>query len=117
MKEIQLKELQRITKFIEALGCKYKIITSEGEEFGDLEVVVEKKRTRTVKRPYGELVNWYRPLINLNAAIGSVQEIDCTGRDVEAVRSAISAHLSTNWGKKTYTTNLNKNVLEILRTA
>ena len=76
MKDIQLKEFQRAVKFIDALGCTYKIITPEGDEFGTLEVKATKDRKRAPLRyPYGEISKFYRPQLNLQAEIGEVQEI------------------------------------------
>jgi hypothetical protein len=118
MKEIQLKELHRCIKFIEGLGCHYRIIGPEGESFGDLEVVESKERTRgPLKYPYGSVAAWFRPLLNVNATIGEVQEVDCGTFEPAIVRSGICSDLSRRWGNETYTTAIVGNKVEIMRTA
>jgi hypothetical protein len=118
MKDIQLKEFQRAVKFIDALGCTYKIITPEGEEFGTLEVKPIKDRKRAPLRyPYGEISKFYKPQLNLQAEIGEVQEIAIGKFTAEDIRSGVSSMLSREWGVDTYTTNINDSAVEILRTA
>ena len=118
MKDIQVKELQRAVKFIDALGCTYKIITPEGEEFGTLEVKPTKDRKRAPLRyPYGEISKFYKPQLNLQAEIGEVQEIAIGKFTAEDIRNGVSSMLSREWGVDTYTTNINNSAVEILRTA
>ena len=118
MKEIQLKELQRVIKFIEALGCQYKIIAQDGQEFGKLDTKPARVRGPR-KHAYGELTSFYRPQIDLNAQVGSVQEISIGKYKSEDIRAGVCSMLSREWGKETYTTSLNaKNqTIELLRTA
>lgn len=118
MKEIQLKELQRVIKFIEALGCQYKIITGDGREFGALETKPARSRGPR-KHEYGELSNFYRPQLDTKAIVGSVQEISIGHYGPEDIRAGMCAFLTKEWGKGTYTTSINsKNkTIELLRTA
>lgn len=118
MKEIQLKELTRSIRFIEGVGCKYKIITPDGTEYGDLEV----KPTRGGKRashkhPRGEVRGFYAPQIDLSAKVGTVQIVKIGDYEAEDIRSGVCSYLSTTWGKKTYTTCHGKDgkTIEILR--
>jgi len=117
MKELQQKELLRIVKFIEAIGCKYKIITDDGQEFGSLVVTEEKVRKRQAKRPWGELVGFYKDLLNLDSPIGEVQVVSCTDKNPKDLRGAICSYLGKHWGNGTYTTCINGDKIEILRTA
>lgn len=118
MKEIQLKELQRVIKYIEAIGCQYKIITPDGEEFGKLDTKPARVRGPR-KHAYGELTNFYKPQLDLKAIIGSVQEVSVGQYKPEDIRAGMCALLTREWGKETYTTSFNsKNkTIELLRTA
>ena len=115
MKEIQRKEFLRCVKFIEAVDCKFKIITDDGEEFGTLEVKETKARTRSpLKYPYGALSSWYRPRLDTAAPVGAVQEIPAGSFDVEAVRSGICSELTRAWGRESYTTNIIGTTVEVM---
>lgn len=120
MKEIQMKELQRMIKFITGAGCKFKIITPDGEEFGELEVKPVKTRAkRNLERPYGELINFYKPQIDFNAPVGSVQEINPGTYPAMRIQSGVCSLLHKEWGKDNYTTcvNTKTNKVEVLRIA
>jgi len=119
MKEIQLKELTRSIKFIEGIGCKFKIIDPDGNEYGELEVVTPKQRKRRAPNrfPYGELREFYGSQIDLKAAVGSVQIVKIGDYEAEDIRSGVCSYLSTVWGRKTYTTCHGKDgkTIEVLR--
>ena len=117
MKELQQKELLRIVKFIEAIGCKYKIITDDGQEFGSLVVTEEKSHKRKAKRPYGELINFYKGLVDLNSPVGEVQVIPCNDYKPNELRGAICSYVGKSWGNGNYTTCVTDGKIEILRTA
>ena len=118
MKEIQLKELMRSIRFIEGVGCKFKIIAPDGLEYGDLEVKPIKGGKRAAhKHPRGEVRGFYAPQINLGAPVGSVQVVQIGDYEAEDIRSGLCSYLSTTWGKKTYTTCHGKDgkSIEVLR--
>ena len=117
MKELQQKELLKIIKFIDAIGCKYKIITDDGQEFGELDVAEKKELKRHLKRPYGELAKYYKNKLNFDIAVGEVQEVDCGDILPNELRSAICSHLGKEWGNGTYATCIKDGKVEILRTA
>lgn len=118
MKEIQMRELQRAVKFIEALGCEFKVITPEGDEFGTLEVKVAKNKTRAPLRyAYGEIARFYKPQLNLQSEIGDVQEIAVGKFTPEDIRSGVCSVLTKEWGKDSYTTSVNDHSVEVLRIA
>jgi hypothetical protein len=118
VKEIQMRELQRAVKFIEALGCDFKVITPEGDEFGKLEVKIAKNRTRAPLRyAYGEIAKFYKPQVNLQAEIGDVQEIAAGKFSSEDIRSGVCSLLTKEWGKDSYTTSVNEHSVEVLRIA
>jgi len=118
MKDIQMRELQRAVKFIEALGCEFKVITPEGEEFGTLEVKNLKNKTRAPLRyAYGEIAKFYKPQLNLQAEIGDVQEIAVGKFTSEDIRGGICSLLTKEWGKDSYTTSISEHSVEVLRIA
>ncbi len=115
MKEIQLKELARCIKFIEAVGCQYKIVTDDGQEFGNLQTKPARKRS-PLKHKYGELRAHIKAHLNLEAEVGSVQEIPYTKYDPAITRSGICSLTSKHWGKDNYITNKKDGFIEVLRT-
>lgn len=116
MQDIQLKQVQRALTFFDALGIKYKLITAEGEEFGTLEVKPVRTR-RALAHPYGEVRNYYRHILDLNAAIGSVQVVPIGSYEPEQMRGNIGSLLSNKWGKGSYTTAVTSTSIEVLRIA
>jgi hypothetical protein len=116
MKDIQRKELTRVLKFVESLGCKYKIITGDGEEFGTLELAPIKLR-KPLTYAYGEIANWYKPHVNLAAGVGVVQEIPFGKFEPETVRGGLCSWLTKEWGKDTYVTAITDTHVELMRTS
>jgi hypothetical protein len=116
MKDIQRKELHRVLAFVESLRCTYKIITDDGEEFGTL-VVAPVKTKRPLTYAYGEISNWYRPYIDLNAGVGVVQEIPFGKFPPETIRSGLCSWLTKEWGKDTYITAITDTHVELMRTS
>jgi hypothetical protein len=119
MKDIQKRELTRAINLINALGCTYKIITPEGEKFGELRVVEPTVRTKRaeLRYPYGVLKRYVCDEMKMDLAIGEVYEVKCGQFHAATLRASICAHLTKNWGSKTYTTVAHKDRIEILRTA
>ena len=117
MKDIQMRELTRVLKFIEAIGCQYAVVTDDGEILSNgLEV-----KPPRVKAPrafhYGEVRGFITQQIKLDAEIGTVQEIPAGKYGTERIRSGVCSLLSERWGKDTYTTNITEHTVEVLRTA
>lgn len=113
MKEIQMKELQRIIKFLDGAGCQYKIVTDDGQEFGDLQAAKQKTQRQF---PYGAFRSYIDARIDLSAEVGSVHVVDCGEYPPDRIQSAICSRLSEKWGSGNYTTYRNGNTVEILRT-
>lgn len=117
MSEVKNLALERAVKLLEALRCSYAIVTDDGQTFTNgLEVVVPKERRRSpLKYSYGEITAHYKPKLNLNAPVGSVQIIAC-GRFLPAeIRGGVCSLLSREWGKDTYMSNITPEGVEILR--
>lgn len=110
--DLKARELTRAINFIAAVGCKYKIITPDGQEFGELQIA---KRCRTYD--YGVLRQHYKPQLNMDAVIGEIQFVDCGELAPESVRSGVCAYLTDHWGPSTYVTTIKDSIVEILRIA
>ena len=118
MKDIQKRELVRAIDLIKALGCTYKVITPDGEEFGELQVAAPKTGKRAPrKHPYGAVVAHVRKRLDMDSAVDVVQEVECGVLDPEVVRSSICTVLTAAWGKDTYTTATQPGTVEVMRTA
>jgi hypothetical protein len=117
MTETQTTALNKAIKLLVAVGCHYAIVTDEGEVFKNgIEIAQEKERQRAPRKyPYGELTSYYKPLIDFQAPIGSVQVISCGNYPPEDIRGGVSSTLSKAWGKETYITNTTDAGVEILR--
>jgi hypothetical protein len=118
MKDIQKRELIRSVKLIKSLGCSYRIIAPDGESFGELQIVEPKvKKTRGARKyPYGSLTKYAQDHLDLNADVGSVQEVNCADFELEILRSAACNLLTKAWGKDSYVTVGRGNRFEVMRT-
>ena len=119
MTEVQTLAVNKAIKFLVAAGCHYAIVTKDGEVFRNgLEIAEAKERKRAPRRyPYGELTSYYKPFIDFQAPIGSVQVVPCGKYSPEDIRGGVSSTLSREWGKETYITNTTDAGIEILRVA
>lgn len=119
MKDIQKRELTRAIDLIKALGCTYKVITPDGEAFGELEVAEPRSRKvrAPLKYPFGAVTTHIKKHLNLDATVGIVQDVPCGEFDPESVRSTLCALLHKTWGVKTYTTCSHPEKVEVMRIA
>jgi hypothetical protein len=117
MKVVQLREVQRAVTLLDAMGCKFKIITDDGEEFGTLEVKAKVKRQAHRRFSHGEIRAFYKEQFNLEARIGEVQEISFGKFEPKDIQSGLGSWLSGKWGKGTYTTHAGPNSVEVMRTS
>lgn len=112
---IQQQTLDRAIKMLSAAGCEFRIRDAAGNMFGDLKEH-DVKRQRQQKRPIGQLVNYYKPIIE-NMKEYDVKCISANGFAPEELRGAIAAWCTKHWGPKSYTTCINSdmNSVELLR--
>jgi hypothetical protein len=82
------------------VGVKYKVITPDGTEYGDLEVKVLRKETTKTGLPrykFGETREFFRPdLITMKAGYAKV--IDCKHYDPRVIARDISSWACQNIG-------------------
>lgn len=109
--------IEKAVRLLEATGCEYKIIATTGEQYGRLEVVTKKHRTRNLSRPYGELTKYFEKFVKYDSAIGDVIEVPVGTYPAEDIRSGVCAKLSAVWGKGTYVSVIEGDRVQILRTA
>jgi len=122
MEQVLRKLLDNSVKHLQALeGRKhitFKIITAEGEEFGNLEVkpVKKKKKKSASPYPHGELTNYVTPFLS-DVKPDQVVCIPVAKYDAERVRSTACSVGTVTWGKGTYSSTVqkNKNTIEIYR--
>lgn len=116
MQDLQVRELQRAVKFMAAIGCSFKVIAPNGEEFGELQVISARQRAG-LRYTRGAIRSHYKAQLNLEASIGDVQVVDCGEFEPETIRSGICSMLTGKWGKGTYTTSSSGNQVHVMRTA
>lgn len=117
MSQVQQIALTRALALLKSINAQFKIITPEGEEHGELEVVIPKERRRT-RGPYeyGALTRYVAPLLEKVQTADAV-EIPFGEFDGERLRGAVSAYAVSLWGKGSAITAVNKerSVVELLR--
>ena len=113
--QVITKTIAKAVELLKASGAKFKVISPNGTEFGELEVAPEKKKH--FKYEYGALkavfIEYLKDL--KEAEVAQIKVPDSI--DVEDVRSSACAWMATNWGAGTYTTTVDRdfNVVEVLR--
>lgn len=117
MKDIQMKTLNTVIRLLSVLPVKYKVVTEDGEEFGELEIVKHHKReSRNPHKKWGDLTEYARSCVQ-SMEIGDVAVLPCADFDPDSLRSAACSWLSKNWGNGSYKTLLSKDnsAIEVLR--
>lgn len=85
---------------------KFKVI-AEDEEYGDLEVVKEKKRTRSSSAyPIGTVRDYVLPFVK-DLRHDAIVSIPFSKFDPESLRGNVCSWCTTAWGKGTYTSTVN----------
>lgn len=118
--DIRTQAIQKALPFLKASGARFKIIAADGQEFGDLEVVVERK----IKRPrkYNFRQTGYLEIVEKMQDGDSYVFKTPEGAPLKNFHSAIASHAGQVFGvkKKTgkdhfmATTNKETNTVELL---
>ena len=117
MLDIQKIAIQNLVAMLDKASAKYKIILSDGAEFGELEVQTKKvMKRRSPLLPRGSLSNHYVPYIS-SLEVGDVVSIPVDKFDAESVRSSVTSWIHSHWGAQAGSTMVNKQTkqLEVLR--
>lgn len=110
---VKQQALEKALQILDALKCEYKIITSDGQEHGDLVVVANRKRSKPLL-PIGTYANYIRPHLE-KMQVGDVAVVPFgkfTGGDLQSNIGARAIHL---WGAGSYKSCINGDAVEVLR--
>jgi hypothetical protein len=113
---VKTKALEQAIKMLDATGAQYKIISAEGNHYGEL-VLAEPAKPKSTKR-YGMFTpTCYTEQINA-MKVGEVVVIaPPEGATPEELRSVMSGHASKKFGAKNHTTSITEGRVELLRLA
>lgn len=114
MSNIKTVAIERIAKQLENLGCQYKIITEDGDEFGALHVMDKPKQTRIHNRYVTE--TRYKELL-MNIGAGEAVFVPAGTAPLDGVQSVCASFMVQHFGKGTYMTvqHAARNGVEVLR--
>jgi hypothetical protein len=117
MNNIERASLPKIISMLNACKVQFAIIDSNGKQHGNLEIV-EKKKRRPLKYPFGALAKHFTPYIE-NLKEDQAAEVPCKEYNMESMRSAIAGWASSHWGNGVCSTMLDKksNTVLVFRTA
>lgn len=115
MEKIIQINIEKAIKLLDACGCRYAVIDPVGNLYGELEVVVPKKRSPN-KHPRGELRSYIRPFVE-NLTPGEVASIPVLHYGFATVQSSVSSMVCAIFGNECCTTsrNVDANTIEVLR--
>ena len=97
MLDIQKEQIVKLVKLLEGADAKFKIVLSDGTEFGTLEVAPLRTRKRAPLYPYGSVRNQFKSAVD-NLDVGKAAIIDVAGFDIARVASNITAYTNVKWG-------------------
>lgn len=116
MKEIQQKYLQAAIRQLSILPVKFAIIDDAGNQYGDLEITVEKIRKRKKSAyPKGSITAYVMPFIK-DLTAGDVAVVPFGDWDKKSLNSGLTACASRIWGNGSYTSCTSKDHIELMRT-
>lgn len=84
------------------------------EVLGGIKQEGEKKRTRVVKHPRGEMRDYIMPHLR-DLQIGDVATIPLGPYATEELRGAVTSHAHLLWGKGSYTSHSTEYNIELMR--
>jgi hypothetical protein len=116
MYKVQQNTLQKALAMLRAVNCKFLVIDSENNKFGDLEVVEKSTKKRNLLYPRGELKSYIDPYLR-NIAIGEVVEIPYGKYAAENLQGSTAGYMCHKYGNGAHTSSQNhdKKVLEVMR--
>jgi hypothetical protein len=109
--------VERAIRMLDACHVHYKVILPDGTEHGELPPPTPAKPQRRTRgdRPFGALSKHIKPYLNDEVKPGDVLVIPFGEFHPRHVRGAVSAYLSTLWGRGSYTTATSDTAVEVLR--
>lgn len=121
MLEVQEKKLKQAVAMLEVLGTKFKVITPDGVEYGDLEIKPPKpaSKGRNLPRyPRGEVRDLFMPfLVGMKA--GQAKVIECKNHDARVVARDLAAYSANHFGAGSLSchTDRESNIVQVLALA
>lgn len=117
MYKVQEKTLQKALAMLSALHCKFLVIDSNNNKYGELEAV-EKINKRVLLYPKGELKAYIDPYLR-DIAIGEVVEIPYGKYAGANLQGSTAGYMCHKYGNSAHTSSQNhgKKVLEVMRMA
>lgn len=115
---VQQLAIERAVNMLKGAGAQFKIITADGQHYGELEIAAPEQRKRKVyTRPLGEMRDYFKPFV-VGMIPGGYVEIPAGKYELEDIRGPLSAWMHSKWGTGSAITSINreKNVVEVIRT-
>ena len=112
MNTVKTLAIDQALRLLNASGCKYFVIDEEGKTYGEHPSVTKSKKQRKYKP--GLMSNYFKPFL-VNAKVGDVVVIPYDNFDARALCGAVTAYLSSAWGKQSYKSCSTDSSIEILR--
>ncbi|RPJ30103.1 MAG: hypothetical protein EHM17_00375 [Verrucomicrobiaceae bacterium] len=115
MNNVEKTALDRAVLLLNSIKAKYKIISPDGTEYGEL-VLAPVKTKRVSAHPIGEMSNYYRPMV-IDMQPGDMRIVPAGKYELEGLRGTMSGWFTARWGKGAVITSVNKlnNTIEVLR--
>lgn len=117
---LQKEQLGRIAHMLDGMGCKFVLMTPDGDRYGNTDAVkivkakLHERKKRPLKYPMGTWSNYIKPyLVDLKE--GEVALIPYGDFDREDLARNVCATANTLWGKKSYISAPRDNGVEIMR--
>lgn len=107
-KELEAKAIKKAIVILDAIGCKYSIVTKDGDVHGSV-------NKRKFKYGYGVLRDHIAPYIK-DIQPGEVRIVPIEGFDYASVQSSLSSTMHFKYGADSYMTSQvnDKNAVELM---
>ena len=113
------KTIARAVELLKASGAQFKVISPDGTEFGELEVVQHADKKKVFRFAHGELCRIYKSTLE-SLKVGEIATIknpDATKYDLEDIRGSAASWISKHWGTDAHTSTIDRtfDTIDILR--
>jgi hypothetical protein len=114
--DVKAMALQRSLQILNSLGARYKVITDDGAEYGDLKVNYSTRKPS--RYPLGSIRNYYGPIIK-DMQVGDVKEVGVAQFDLDTLQSGIGSFAGRLWGNGSIVTqrDFEKKCIQVFRIA
>ena len=117
MEQIKVITLKKAMALLDACGFQYAIIDSDGTRYGNLEVAEKAPRKRReLAFPYGTITTHIKAHLPEKIEVGDVVEVPIIAFGRERVRSTALNILATTYGVNKFTSVIDNNNIQLMRT-